>query len=192
MNGLKRKKDRDGFFDNLAAKYAEPEPSSKAKGRKGKKRAAEEDEEEVSPPKKRSKKDPPETTEMDDEEFEDDVSPKWGFDALKEDTPQKAKSPSPKKKPAKGKGKAKATGTSIAGTKRGQSASAEPTNTPPVKRTRVGGRELDSLIGKMVMDGVRKQDASPRKTRKERKDEEDAKPNAAGAAKKRQSGGKGK
>lgn len=67
---LKRKKDRDGFFDNLAAKYAEPEPTNKAKGRKGKKRAAEEEEEEVSPPKKRTKKDPPETTEMDDEEFE--------------------------------------------------------------------------------------------------------------------------
>ena len=69
---LKRKKNREGFFDNLAAKYAEPDPSTKGKNRKGKKRsvADEEAEEEAPPPKKKAKKDPPENMDIDDEEFE--------------------------------------------------------------------------------------------------------------------------
>lgn len=70
---LKRKKNMDGFFDGLAAKYAEPEPAAKGKGRKGKKRAAaaEEDvEEELASPKKKSKKDLPEAMDIDDAEFE--------------------------------------------------------------------------------------------------------------------------
>ncbi len=69
---LKRKKNMDGFFDGLAAKYAEPEPTAKGKGRKGKKRAAaeEEVEEELSSPKKKAKKDPPGAMDIDDEEFE--------------------------------------------------------------------------------------------------------------------------
>ncbi|KAF2169126.1 hypothetical protein M409DRAFT_20353 [Zasmidium cellare ATCC 36951] len=127
-----------------------------------------------------------------------DEPPNWNFDALREDSPQKPKSttPSPKKKPAKGKGKAKAKATEgpTAGTKRGKSPSAESAaGTPTVKKGRVGGQELKDLVGNAVLSGVRKMNASPRKTRKGRKDEEDAKPNAAGAAKRRQSGGtKGK
>lgn len=69
---LKRKKNMDGFFDSLAAKYAEPEPSTKARGKKGKKRAKageEEDEAEEEPPKKKSKKDVPAPPDIDDEEF---------------------------------------------------------------------------------------------------------------------------
>ena len=57
---LKRKKNMDGFFDSLAAKYADPEPSA----RRGKKRKA--DGSEDSPPKK-SKAVP--LPDIDDEEF---------------------------------------------------------------------------------------------------------------------------
>lgn len=123
---------------------------------------------------------------------------KWTFDVLKEDTPLKADSDtsSPKKKPAKGKAKgkskakAKAADDASSAIKRGKSASTEPaTNTPPVKKSRVGKQELDDLIGSKVLKGVRKMEASPRKTRKDRKDEDNAKPDAAGAAKRRQSGG---
>ncbi|EJD05886.1 DnaJ-domain-containing protein [Fomitiporia mediterranea MF3/22] len=59
---LKKKKNMDGFFDNLAAKYAEPEP--KGKGKKGKKRGNDEDDASTG---KKSKAAPPE---IDDEEFE--------------------------------------------------------------------------------------------------------------------------
>ena len=58
---LKKRKNMDGFFDNLAAKYAEPE--TKAKGRKGKKRGNDEEEESSG---KKSKAAPPD---IDDEEF---------------------------------------------------------------------------------------------------------------------------
>jgi DnaJ homolog subfamily C member 9 len=47
---LKRKKNMDGFFDGLAAKYGEPEPM--AKGKKGKRKKQDVDEEEDSPKKK--------------------------------------------------------------------------------------------------------------------------------------------
>ena len=60
---LKKKKNMDGFYDSLAAKYADPEPKSKGKG---KKRAKDDDVEEASP-KKKSRPAPPE---IDDEEFE--------------------------------------------------------------------------------------------------------------------------
>jgi DnaJ family protein C protein 9 len=64
---LKKQKDRGSFFDNLAAKYAEPEPKSKGKAkRKG--RATEDEEPDESPRKKRrSAPDPPD---LNDEEFE--------------------------------------------------------------------------------------------------------------------------
>lgn len=66
---LKRKKNMDGFFDNLAAKYTEPKTKGKAKGKKRKGAADEEEEEEVSPKKKRkgAAAEPPE---IDDAEFE--------------------------------------------------------------------------------------------------------------------------
>lgn len=62
---LKKKKKMDGFYDSLAAKYAEPEPKSKGKGKK----RAMDDEAEDSSKKKKSKHSsaPPE---IDDEEFE--------------------------------------------------------------------------------------------------------------------------
>ena len=62
---LKRKKDMDGFFDNLAAKYAEPEPKSKSK--KGKKRAKDDEEEFEQASGKKSRQSPPD---IDDAEFE--------------------------------------------------------------------------------------------------------------------------
>jgi DnaJ homolog subfamily C member 9 len=63
---LKKKKNMDGFFDNLASKYAEPE--LKVKG-KGKKRGGEAEPEEGESSQKKSKRGqaPPE---IDDEEFE--------------------------------------------------------------------------------------------------------------------------
>lgn len=62
---MKRKKNMDGFFDNLAAKYAD---ADKPKGKKGKKRGAAGGDEEGSPKKKskRGASPPP----IDDEEFE--------------------------------------------------------------------------------------------------------------------------
>ena len=62
---LKRKKDMDGFFDGLAAKYAEPEPSARSSGSRGKKRKADADEDTRT---KRSKNIPP-PPHIDDEEF---------------------------------------------------------------------------------------------------------------------------
>lgn len=62
---LKRKKNMGGFFDNLAAKYAEPEPSSRSK--KGKKRTKDEADDMEEPPRKKSKAAAP--PEIDDEEF---------------------------------------------------------------------------------------------------------------------------
>lgn len=68
---LKKRKNMDGFFDDLAAKYAEPGSSSKSRGQ-GKKRAkaVDEDEEESESPKKRSRRAPPSTPEINDDEFE--------------------------------------------------------------------------------------------------------------------------
>jgi len=62
---LKKKKNMDGFFDSLAAKYAEPKPTAKGK-RKGK--TAEEDVEE--PPKKKRRGAAAEPPDIDDAEFE--------------------------------------------------------------------------------------------------------------------------
>jgi DnaJ homolog subfamily C member 9 len=65
---LKRKKNMDGFFDSLAAKYAEPE---KVKKGKGKKRPADDEDEEAevdTRSRKRTKAAPP--PEIDDAEFE--------------------------------------------------------------------------------------------------------------------------
>ncbi|KAI0082675.1 DnaJ-domain-containing protein [Panus rudis PR-1116 ss-1] len=69
---LKKRKNMDGFFDSLAAKYTEAE-DTKGRGRKGKKRKAEvEEEEEVeASPKKRPKQgNIPPPPEIDDAEFE--------------------------------------------------------------------------------------------------------------------------
>ncbi|KAI0721708.1 hypothetical protein C8T65DRAFT_630959 [Cerioporus squamosus] len=72
---LKKRKNMDSFFDNLAAKYSAADAGAKG-GKKGKKRAkaAEEDEEaeeelEASP-KKKSRKDVPPPPDIDDAEFE--------------------------------------------------------------------------------------------------------------------------
>ena len=62
---LKRKKNVDGFFDDLAAKYAEPGPSARSSGSRGKKRKADVDE---GHPTKKSKTIPP-PPDIDDEEF---------------------------------------------------------------------------------------------------------------------------
>ena len=62
---LKRKKNMDGFFDDLAAKYAEPGPSARSGTGRGKKRKADVGED---PPKKKSKTVPP-PPDIDDEEF---------------------------------------------------------------------------------------------------------------------------
>ncbi|KAH9951336.1 DnaJ-domain-containing protein [Amylocystis lapponica] len=67
---LKRKKNMDGFFDSLAAKYAEPE--AKGTGKKNKKRGKgpeEEDEAMEESPKKKSRKNAQEPPDIDDEEF---------------------------------------------------------------------------------------------------------------------------
>lgn len=63
---LKKKQNMDGFYDSLAAKYAQPE--SKSKG-KGKKRAQDDDVEDTAPKKKKSKV-APAPPEIDDEEFD--------------------------------------------------------------------------------------------------------------------------
>ena len=62
---LKRKKNMGGFFENLAAKYAEPEPSARSGGSRGKKRTADVGED---LPKKRPKTLPP-PPDIDDDEF---------------------------------------------------------------------------------------------------------------------------
>lgn len=59
----KKEKNMDSFFDNLAAKYAEPEKKSKVKG---KKRTREAGGEEQSPKKQRAA---PKAPDIDDEEF---------------------------------------------------------------------------------------------------------------------------
>ncbi|KAK7014874.1 DnaJ-domain-containing protein [Favolaschia claudopus] len=61
---LKKQKKSDGFFDGLAAKYAEPEPKS----RKGKKRSNADAEDES--PRKKQRSVPPPPPEIDDAEFE--------------------------------------------------------------------------------------------------------------------------
>jgi DnaJ family protein C protein 9 len=60
---LGRKKNMDGFFDNLAAKYAEPEPRSKGKRKKG-------DIEEEGGPSKKSRSRAAKMPDIPDEEFE--------------------------------------------------------------------------------------------------------------------------
>lgn len=65
----KRAKNMDGFFDSLAAKYAEPEPSSKSKGKKRAKPDTQTPEDE-SPKKKSRRGAPPPPPEIDDAEFE--------------------------------------------------------------------------------------------------------------------------
>jgi DnaJ family protein C protein 9 len=64
---LKRKKNMDGFFDGLAAKYAEPDRSAKSTNARGKKRAKGEDEELNALPKKKPRVAPP--PDIDDAEF---------------------------------------------------------------------------------------------------------------------------
>jgi len=64
----KKQKNMDGFFDNLAAKYGEPEPSAKSKGKGAKRRKAVDEDEES--PQKKSRRGAPPTPEIDDEEFE--------------------------------------------------------------------------------------------------------------------------
>ncbi|KAK7693560.1 hypothetical protein QCA50_003129 [Cerrena zonata] len=71
---LKKRKNTEGFFDNLAAKYAGvEEETSKGKKGKGKKRAKrdeeDEEEDEAASPKKRSRKEK-EPWDIDDKEFE--------------------------------------------------------------------------------------------------------------------------
>lgn len=64
----KKPKDMDGFFDSLAAKYAEPEPKSKGKG-KARAKAIDEDASESS--RKRPRRGaPPPPPELNDDEFE--------------------------------------------------------------------------------------------------------------------------
>lgn len=66
---LKKRKNMDSFFDSLAAKYAEPQPSAKGKGKK--RRVKDDDEEIQASPKKRSRKEAvPPPPEIDDKEFE--------------------------------------------------------------------------------------------------------------------------
>ncbi|KAF8654178.1 hypothetical protein AX16_003707 [Volvariella volvacea WC 439] len=80
---LKKKKNMEGFFDSLAAKYAEPEPKSKGKG-KGKKRtrgAEGEEEEEVVPTSKKSRAVP--QPDIDDAEFEKLQQQLFGSDKAK-------------------------------------------------------------------------------------------------------------
>jgi len=62
---LKRKENMDGFFDSLAAKYAEPGPSARAGGSRAKRRKVDADED---PPTKKSKPIPP-PPDIDEEEF---------------------------------------------------------------------------------------------------------------------------
>lgn len=66
---LKKRKNMDGFFDSLAAKYAEPEKGGKKKKRG---QAVEEEEEVQASPKKRPRRGVgvPPPPEIDDEEFE--------------------------------------------------------------------------------------------------------------------------
>ena len=70
---LKKRKNAESLFDNIAAKYAQAEPTAKG-GKKGKKRskAAEDEdgEEEEESPKKKSRKDIPLPPDIDDAEFE--------------------------------------------------------------------------------------------------------------------------
>ena len=62
---LKRKKNMDELFDGIAAKYAEPEPSTRSGGSRGKKRKADIGED---PPTKKFKTIPP-PPDIDDDEF---------------------------------------------------------------------------------------------------------------------------
>lgn len=67
---LMRKKNMNGFFDNLAAKYAEPKSKGKAKGKKRKSAPEEEEEEEDESPKKKRRGAAADPPEIDDAEFE--------------------------------------------------------------------------------------------------------------------------
>lgn len=62
---LKKKQTRETFFDDLAAKYAQPEKSSKGKG----KRKGLHDSDDTDSPKKKSKATVPPPPDIDDEEF---------------------------------------------------------------------------------------------------------------------------
>ncbi|KAH7930789.1 DnaJ-domain-containing protein [Leucogyrophana mollusca] len=69
---LRRKKDRSGFFDNLAAKYTKMETGPTKKAAKGKKRGKavdESDVEDMESPKKKPKTSALEPPEIDDEDF---------------------------------------------------------------------------------------------------------------------------
>jgi DnaJ family protein C protein 9 len=89
---LKRKKNMDGFFDSLAAKYAEPESSARSGGSRGKKRKADVDED---PPTKKSKTAPP-PPDIDDDEF-----------AKIQESLLKKKAPAPPKPRSTSRGEAK-------------------------------------------------------------------------------------
>ena len=65
----KREKSGTSFFDGLAAKYAEPEPSKKSKGKK-RGRATDDDDASRSPKKSRKTASVPPPPDIDDEEFE--------------------------------------------------------------------------------------------------------------------------
>lgn len=93
---LKRKKNMDGFFDGLAAKYAEPEPSVRSGGSRGKKRKA--DVNGGSPIKKPNVV--PSAPDIDDEEFV-----KIQESLLKKKAPAPANSRSTSKSETKRKGK---------------------------------------------------------------------------------------
>lgn len=69
---MKKRKNMDSFFDNLAAKYTEPEKKKK-KGKKRAKAPEEDEEEEVleASPKKRSRKEVPPPPDIGDAEFEE-------------------------------------------------------------------------------------------------------------------------
>lgn len=106
---LKKRKNMDSFFDGLAAKYAEPQPAAKGKGKKKRAKVEEDDEEEVqASPKKRSRKEavsPP--PEIDDEEFEKLQAKLFPAKDMEVKPASKGKassaSSSPKKKAAKSK-----------------------------------------------------------------------------------------
>lgn len=67
---LKKRKNMDSFFDSLAAKYSEPEPT-KSKGKKKRAKVDEDDEEGVrESPRKKTRKGAPPPPDIDDDEFE--------------------------------------------------------------------------------------------------------------------------
>ncbi|KIK59910.1 hypothetical protein GYMLUDRAFT_168765 [Collybiopsis luxurians FD-317 M1] len=66
----KKQKNSDSFFDSLAAKYADPAPRTKSKGKKRTKAGEDDNSELDEQPKKRSKKAAPPPPDIDDAEFE--------------------------------------------------------------------------------------------------------------------------